>query len=226
VKRAFLISLGLHLALTAVVALGAAAGGTSGDIPVRVYSVDLVGLPGSAGALGAPMVERAARPTAPAAETETIRKHARSGVKVDKAPSNDPLAPKGEKRPARARKAPEPAAGGKASRGGSGVGAGKGGGGLKLDGEPFPFPGYLEELVRRVQAQWEPPAFGPPGLKATVYFSLLKDGTLGASRVEVGSGVVGFDRAALEAVHRAVPLPPLPDGFKGAQLGVHFDFED
>jgi UDP-2,3-diacylglucosamine pyrophosphatase LpxH len=34
-----------------------------------------------------------------------------------------------------------------------------------------------------------------------------------------------FDRSALRAVTISDPLPPLPDGFGGSELGVHFGFD-
>ena len=39
------------------------------------------------------------------------------------------------------------------------------------------------------------------------------------------SGYEFFDRSALRAILISDPLPPLPVGYTGSDLGVHFGFE-
>jgi hypothetical protein len=43
--------------------------------------------------------------------------------------------------------------------------------------------------------------------------------------VETGSGDGGLDESALRAVVITGQLPPLPLGYAGADLGIHFGFE-
>ena len=99
---------------------------------------------------------------------------------------------------------------------------------MRLDGAPFPYPDYLQDLVKRIEQQWQKPPLpgGTRFSKATVFFSILRDGTVEDYKVEVGSGVLSFDRSALDAVIKASPFPPLPPKFQGSRLGVHLDFED
>ena len=40
-----------------------------------------------------------------------------------------------------------------------------------------------------------------------------------------GSGFEFFDSSALRAVMLSDPMPPLPFGYNGDDLGVHFGFE-
>ena len=81
-------------------------------------------------------------------------------------------------------------------------------------------------LVRnRIAQNWTPPSGGAQGAKTVVYFKISRDGSISGPRVEQGSGVEFFDQGALRAVMISDPLPPLPLGWSGSQLGVHFGFE-
>ena len=62
-------------------------------------------------------------------------------------------------------------------------------------------------------------------VRATVYFRIDREGELSATRLEAQSGAEFFDRSALRAVQVSNPMPPLPLGYTGAVLGVHFEFE-
>lgn len=93
---------------------------------------------------------------------------------------------------------------------------------LTLEGKPFPFPWYLEELVRKVERGWRPTS---NTLSATVHFRITDDGRVVDTEVSESSGNFLFDRAALRAVQGAVPMPPLPDGYTGDFLGVYFVFD-
>ena len=62
-------------------------------------------------------------------------------------------------------------------------------------------------------------------MQCVVFFHVARGGSVSAIRLETGSGVEFFDRAALRAVSLSDPLPPLPLGFPGSDLGIHFGFE-
>lgn len=115
---------------------------------------------------------------------------------------------------------------GKGAGGGTGNGAGSGAG-IKLDAEDFKFAYYLEVLRERIGYTWTPPLL--VGVKnevvATVYFKIARDGAISEEKIEKTSSQELFDRAALRAIKLADPLPPLPAGFKGKYLGVHFEFQ-
>ena len=96
---------------------------------------------------------------------------------------------------------------------------------IRLDAESFPFPEYLQALVDTMQAKWRlPSGIGGAG-RATVYFRILRHGSIRRPVVEVGSGARAFDRSVLDAVLRSDPFSPLPEGFQGEYLGIHFSFE-
>lgn len=99
--------------------------------------------------------------------------------------------------------------------------------GLRLDVASFPFPDYLYALKDRIEKNWHIPYTGTfsGSERTTVFFQILRNGRIAKAFVEARSGVVAFDQAALDAVLRSVPFPPLPEKFPDDYLGVHFVFE-
>ena len=72
----------------------------------------------------------------------------------------------------------------------------------------------------------------PPGVRIfgrfiglSGYFRVDRSGALSGLRIDVGSGNAVFDQSALRAVVITQQLPPLPLGYSGADLGIHFGFE-
>jgi protein TonB len=98
---------------------------------------------------------------------------------------------------------------------------------VRVDDKDFRFAYYLEIVKERISGNWSPPpvAGRTDGVVSTVYFKIGRDGQLGDIEIEKTSEFDLFDRAALRAVSSSSPLPPLPAGFKGRWLGVHFEFE-
>jgi TonB family protein len=96
---------------------------------------------------------------------------------------------------------------------------------LEIEGEPFPFPGYLERMVNKIAREWQRTENRRP-LRALVYFRVERSGRVGGTEVQESSGDFLFDQAALRAVADASPMPPLPDGYTGDYLGVYFDFNE
>jgi TonB family protein len=94
---------------------------------------------------------------------------------------------------------------------------------VTLEGRPFQFPWYLEQMVRKVQRNWRPP--GTTSLKTTIYFRIERTGRVADMRVETSSGHFTFDQAAQRAVQASSPMPPLPGEYSGDYLGVYFDFD-
>jgi TonB family protein len=98
---------------------------------------------------------------------------------------------------------------------------------VRVDDENFKFAYYLEIVRETISYNWSPPPVsGPDGnVIATVYFRIARDGRVSNIRVEEKSNFDLFDRSAVRAVNVSNPLPPLPAGFRGRWLGVHFEFE-
>jgi TonB family protein len=99
-------------------------------------------------------------------------------------------------------------------------------GDVAVEGGDFEFTYYLELIRNRIATNWSPPSgVATQRVRAVVYFKVARNGALSAVRMETASGVEFFDRSALRAVMISDPLPPLPLGFAGSDLGVHFGFE-
>ena len=95
----------------------------------------------------------------------------------------------------------------------------------KVEGRPFPFPGYLERLVAKIGRNWRRTPSQVPR-QAVVYFRVERSGRVSGIEVRESSGDFLFDQSAQRAVKDASPLPPLPDGYTGDYLGVVFDFNE
>ncbi len=99
---------------------------------------------------------------------------------------------------------------------------------VAVDAGNFEFTYYLLLVRNRVSQNWAPPtglAAGGQRVRSVVYFRVARDGSVSAMAVESASGVEFFDRSALRAVLLSAPLPPLPLGYAGSDLGIHFGFE-
>ena len=101
----------------------------------------------------------------------------------------------------------------------------QGASGIRSD-EQFEFPWYLNLMVRRIRNNWRNPYAGQADMVlCTIYFRILRNGTIEDARVEKSSGEASFDRAALRAVINSNPMQKLPPDFRESRLTVHLDFE-
>jgi len=86
---------------------------------------------------------------------------------------------------------------------------------------------YLIGVKERIWKRWRAPVL-PEGAAAqgalVVEFTLTRSGRLVASSVRETSGVPALDRAALEAVARAIPFTPLPASIAGDSMRVRARF--
>ncbi len=201
--RALLASVGLH-ALAAVLAL-VLSGLTARRSPMPpIYQVQLV----SAAELAPQRTRPEPRPEEPVEEETPPEPEA-----VEKVPDPDKPAPEPEK-PAPPEPTPRPGPEA-ARRAGPDLP-------MTLEGRPFQFPWYLEEIYRKVARNWRPPR---GTLKATVHFRIEKNGRISEVEVSQSSGNFLFDQAAIRAVQASDPMPPLPAEYGGDWLGVFFDFD-
>jgi outer membrane biosynthesis protein TonB len=97
---------------------------------------------------------------------------------------------------------------------------------VRQDGEEFPYPDYLENIVTQLHRmfRWS----GSANLEAEVVFYIQRDGSAGGIRLVRRSGNFQFDLQAHEAVDRAGrtgAFGPLPDGWQQDRLWVSFTFE-
>jgi protein TonB len=124
----------------------------------------------------------------------------------------------GKPRPTPATKAPK-AGGGPTGGKGTDVAT------VQTAGIDFPFPGYLNNIVRQIALNFRVKNPNSP-LSATVSFLIHRDGSVSGFKFLTHSGVYSFDLEAQGAVERASSsFGPLPDGFRDDVLPVVFSFD-
>ncbi len=96
---------------------------------------------------------------------------------------------------------------------------------VAVDDANFEFAYYLQMVRAQVARNWTPPAGAASGARVEVYFRVSRAGAISGLRLETASGNEIFDQSALRAVVITEQLPPLPLGYSGADLGIHFGFE-
>jgi len=117
------------------------------------------------------------------------------------------------------RNTPAPVAGG-GETGGRGTDVAN----IRTEGIEFPFPGYLENIVREIALRFRPPRGS--ALKAEVMFLIRRDGSITGFRFVQRSGSFTFDLEAQGAVEAAASrFGPLPGGFREDVLPVIFSFD-
>ncbi|MDQ2932716.1 MAG: TonB C-terminal domain-containing protein [Gemmatimonadota bacterium] len=97
---------------------------------------------------------------------------------------------------------------------------------VRTEGVDFPFPGYLENIVRQIAKN-----FGEhrnTNVRAEVQFLIKRDGTVSAISFVTRSGNYSFDldaQGAVEAAAKNNGFGPLPNGFSDDVLPVIFSFD-
>lgn len=94
---------------------------------------------------------------------------------------------------------------------------------VTVEGADFVFLYYLNHIQSRVEQHWRQPV-GRGSRVAVITFWINRRGEVTDLRVERSSGDPFFDRAALRAVQKASPFLPLPRGYLGEGLRVHYRF--
>jgi outer membrane biosynthesis protein TonB len=97
---------------------------------------------------------------------------------------------------------------------------------VTVDGISFPYPGYLENVVRQIALRFDPG--GSRALTAVVSFGIRRDGSIMGLRLTKRTGVYAFDTEAMGAVDAAASahaFGPLPQGFSDDVLPVIFSFD-
>ena len=119
-------------------------------------------------------------------------------------------------------KAPAPQAGG-GEEGGRGTDVAN----VRTEGIEFPFPGYLNNIVRQIALRFNPPNPNAP-LKAEILFLIHRDGSVSSMQFVTRSRVYAFDleaQAAIEAAARDRAFGSLPEGFNDDVLPIVFSFD-
>jgi periplasmic protein TonB len=188
-----------------------------------IYRVELIAAPAGAPAIGTvtetPPPAKAPE-TPPPKRAESVPK---STVPVKKPPLTRKAAlakatPVPDARSAR-HDEPAPKAGG-GPQGGQGADVAN----VKTEGVEFPFPAYLQNVVRQIQLRFNP---RPGAFTAEMVFLIRRDGTVTGTTFRRRSGNFSFDTEALGAVESAGSaraFGALPDGWADDVLTVIFTF--
>lgn len=93
-----------------------------------------------------------------------------------------------------------------------------------VDMPSFKYDYYLGLIKSKVDNRWSQPVAHNKTRKALIEFTISRKGDVSNARVADSSGDSYFDQTALRAVTLSTPFPPLPRGFKGDYLKVHYRF--
>lgn len=218
--------------VTAVVALVIWAG-TPAETGPPVYRVELIGAP--PGKRQAGVVDAASKPVAEKAATSGAErpvpiekalpnKAAPKTVNSPKAtPSTQQTRESGSKTSAPDTKATAAPKAGAGSQGGKGADVAN----VRTAGIEFPFPGYLQNIMRQIALNWRP-ARTSAALVAEVKFMIRRDGSVVGIEVVKPSndGLYNADAmGAVEAVGATRGFGALPSGWKDDVLVVYFTFD-
>ena len=186
-----------------------------------IYKVSLIAAPAGARQVG--VVEPASpAPATPTPKPAPLARELPDPARM-KAPARKPIVrtPKAatpNAAPASAATAAPVAGGG--PQGGKGADVAN----VKADGIAFPYPVYLQNIVRQIALNFRPSARG--ALAAEVAFMIRRDGSIAGVRITRRSSVYSFDQDALAAVELASrAFGPLPQGFSDDVLPVIFSFD-
>lgn len=185
-----------------------------------IYKVNIVAAPPGERAVGE--VTQAPAPTNPAPAPPKMRE---APSPVPPAPAKSAPTPITRATPVQGK--PKPTAATKAPKAGGGPVGGRGTdvATVQTAGIDFPFPGYLNNIVRQIALNFRVKNPNSP-LSATVSFLIHRDGSVSDFKFLTRSGVYSFDLESQGAVERAsASFGPLPDGFRDDVLPVVFSFD-
>jgi protein TonB len=98
---------------------------------------------------------------------------------------------------------------------------------VRSEGIEFPFPGYLNNIVRQIALNFKPRNPNAK-LRAEVTFLIHRDGSVSDFKFVKKSGNYAFDleaQSAVETAARTRAFGPLPGGFSDDVLPVFFSFD-
>jgi protein TonB len=202
-----------------------------------MYRVEIVAAPAGERAIGEVSAAKAATTppvTQPTATQSTVKEmplpKAKPAQKTPAraTPTEGKVSPSPKvSAPTEAKVTPQPKTAAPKAGGGPTGGKGTDVASVRSDGIEFPFPGYLNNIVRQIAINFKPrnPA---ARLKAEVRFLIHRDGSVSDISFIRRSGNFSFDLEAQGAVESASStgrFGPLPTGFPDDVLPVVFSFD-
>jgi protein TonB len=202
-----------------------------------MYRVEIVAAPAGERAIGEVSAAKAATTppvTQPTATQSTVKEmplpKAKPAQKTPAraTPTEGKVSPSPKvSAPTEAKVTPQPKTAAPKAGGGPTGGKGTDVASVRSDGIEFPFPGYLNNIVRQIAINFKPrnPA---ARLKAEVRFLIHRDGSVSDISFIRRSGNFSFDleaQGAVEAASSTGRFGPLPTGFPDDVLPVVFSFD-
>ena len=93
------------------------------------------------------------------------------------------------------------------------------------DVQDIDYSAYMAKMKKDIQAKWKPPK-GIEQRRVGVTFSINRDGSIDNGTVVESSGDDAIDKSALDALHDASPIDPLPKGApKSVDIRYRFDWK-
>ncbi len=83
---------------------------------------------------------------------------------------------------------------------------------------------YIKDIELSIKTNWTPPV-GSNLKKASVKFTINKEGELISNVIYTTSGMPEFDKSALDAIEMSKPYPPLPNEMNRETLDIIFTFD-
>ena len=187
------------------------------------YRVSLIAAPPAARQIGVvqPAAPPVVTPPAPPPRSRATPEPERMKAPTKAPPVRTPKVATPNAGAAPTKAAPAPRAGG-GPTGGRGADVAN----VRTEGIEFPFPVYLQNVVRQIALQFKPSGNG--ALRAEVAFLIRRDGSISGLKLVTRSGAFSFDQdamGAVEAASRANAFGPLPQGFTDDVLPVIFSFD-
>lgn len=213
------------------VVVGAVMWGLRHDVPrPPVYRVELIGAPTGARRAGVVAPKATEAPSAAEAPSGAERAPTEKALPSKKAPAPSAKAtPLPTKSKAAGTKAATPAAKAAAPPAAGSKEGGKGADvrNVRVEGITFPFPVYLNNIMRQLSLAYSPRP-SSAALVAEIKFMIRRDGSVSGIEVVKSSGNRLFDLEAagtVESVGATRSFGPLPSGWADDVLIVYFTFD-
>jgi len=225
------VSVGIHAAMLALVLW---VGNQPEEARPPVYRVELIGQAGPRQAGVEKPVTEATASNDPVAGAERVEEEKTvpspsKAKKVLPSPKATPSTDRTKKGGAKNAPAPTATKSNAAPKSGAGATGTKGAdvANVRTDGIAFPYPGYLNNIVRQIALNWSPRRVSA-ALVTELKFMIRRDGTVVGVEVVKRSGDRLYDldaMGAIEVVGTSKGFGALPSGWPDDVLVVYFTFD-
>lgn len=83
---------------------------------------------------------------------------------------------------------------------------------------------YLKNVEAKVNQKWSTLGIQDSPTPATIFFRIMRDGSVTDVKIEESSGNTNLDNSAIQAVILSAPFDPLPEKYSETELSIHYNF--